>query len=497
MEPAPVTGRNLTMPDTNILLHDPNAIDFLREGGNVVVLALETIVELDNLKRKPDIGIDAREAIKKIEKLRHSGDPSLIIEYNPKFGNLKIPDHDKPDHKILATFNKVVDNFTAGRYRKEYGNFDKIKFISNDVTLRLLVHELIGVSRPSYIAVEEYRRDKIKVEIKPDVVKRLRVSHSDVASDGRTFSFRAKAKKEIADEILENEGVVCLSNHNPYTKQAEAEYKERFVAIKKGDYFQIVHPKIAASGISSLSNNGNGPNWQQQIALGQLLDPTITCSFLQGGAGTGKTLLAIAAALEQRKNFRQILISRPMVSLEDEDKMGFLPGGINNKMSPWMVPIIQNLELIELVNHLNKSAVVSAEPNGGKNGKKKRSNRANNGNNEEDNKPPEDIFVRNKIINVPLDYIRGATWLDRFVIIDEAQNLTTHQVKTIITRVGQNSKIVFTGDLGQIDRKKIPDFRSSGLAYASQKMKGNPMISVVNFSETVRSALAAFAEQVL
>lgn len=495
MEPAPATGRNLIMPDTNILLHDPNAIDFLREGGNVVVLALETIVELDNLKRKPDIGIDAREAIKKIEKLRHNGDSSLIIEYNPKFGSLKIPDHDKPDHKILATFNKVVDNFTAGRYRKEYGNFDKIKFISNDVTLRLLVHELIGVSRQTYVTVEEYRRDKIKVEIKPDVVKRLRVSYSDVTADGKSFSFRSQAKKKMASEIMENEGVVCLSNYNPYTKQPEAEYKERFVALKKDDHFQIIHPKIAASGISSLSNNGNGPNWQQQIALGQLLDPTITCSFLQGGAGTGKTLLAIAAALEQKKDFRQILISRPMVSLEDEDKMGFLPGGINNKMSPWMVPIIQNLELIELVNHLNKqSAAISTESNGGKNGKKKRNNKANI---DEENKPPEDIFVRNKIINVPLDYIRGATWLDRFVIIDEAQNLTTHQVKTIITRVGQNSKIVFTGDLGQIDRKKIPDFRSSGLAYASQKMKGNPMISVVNFSETVRSALAAFAEQVL
>lgn len=491
-------SRNLIMPDTNILIQDPNAIDFLRSGGNVVVLAGETILELDKLKGRPDIGFDAREAIKKIEALRKQQDKSLIIEFNQKFGRLNISDHNKPDHVILATFNKVLDNVNAGRYRQDYGSFGKVKFISNDATLRLLIHHLLGKNEK--VVVEDYHRDKIRVEIKPDVLRELKVSFSDVDSTGEYFTFTSKTKIKEATDIVENEGVVCLSNYNPETGQSESDYKRRFVAIKKGDRFKIIDPSISASGITSLSNNGNGPNWQQQIALAQLLDKSISCCFLQGGAGTGKTLLAIAAALKMKGNFRQILISRPMVSLEDEDKMGYLPGGINNKMSPWMLPIIQNLQLIETLKRSTAPEVEEEIPPSSKRAKKKRGNNGGTPPKSEPNSDPDligDIFSRNKMINVPLDYIRGATWIGCIVIIDEAQNLTAHQMKTIITRVGQYSKIIFTGDLGQIDRKKIPDFRSSGMAYAAQQMKGSPMVSVVNFSETVRSALAALAEKVL
>jgi len=481
---------NLIMPDTNVLIHDPHAIDFLREGGNVVKIASQVIFELDNLKNKPDIGFDARLALKKIEELRRRGDKSLVIEHNVKFGKYLV-DHEKGDNRILAAFNFVVSNFPKGSYK----DFSKLKFISNDLTLRLLAMDLFR-DNPK-VVVEEYQHDRIKVEIKSETPLRLKVPFSKVSSDGLYFSFSKSTNRKKFNGLKENEGVICSSDYDPYTKLQKEEYKDRFAALYQGGRFRIINPQISASGIKSLTNNGNGPNWQQQIALAQLLDPNISCCFLSGGAGTGKTILAIAASLEQASKFRQTLITRPMVHLGDEDNMGFLPGDISNKMSPWMIPIEQNLRVIlSGSQHFKDETPPLVVPENGKTGKKKRS-KAEKVVETAKTGTQVDIFALNNIMILPLDFIRGITLLNSFIVIDEAQNLTPHQVKTIITRVGLRSKIVFTGDLGQIDSKKIPDFRSSGLAYASYKLNGNPMVSVVNFSETVRSPLAALAEKAL
>jgi PhoH-like ATPase len=215
-----------------------------------------------------------------------------------------------------------------------------------------------------------------------------------------------------------------------------------------------------------LNGKDNRKNWSQYVALAQMLDPEISLVFLQGGAGTGKTLIALAGALEQRKKYTNIVIARPMVHLDDRDEIGYLPGGLEEKMAPWIQPISQSFSFSRSVRPENGDLISRLQEN-------------------------------KKIIIKPLDYIRGETYHKSFMVIDEAQNLTPHQVKTIITRAGSNTKMVFTGDLGQIDRSRRLDRKTSGLAYAMSKMANQKMVGIVNFKDTVRSPLASLAEELL
>ena len=200
--------------------------------------------------------------------------------------------------------------------------------------------------------------------------------------------------------------------------------------------------------------------------MAQLMDPDIKLVFLQGSTGSGKTLLALASALEQRRDYRQILITRPMVHLEDEDRIGFLPGPLQEKMSPWLRPIWRAL------NQLTE-------------------------NNQESKKLIEKLRESGKIDIEPLDFIRGMTFVKDFLIVDEAQNLTPHQVKTIITRSGMFSKLVFTGDTRQIDCRRRLDEKSNGLTYASNRLNNSPLVANSHFKYTVRSELADLAEKLL
>jgi PhoH-like ATPase len=155
-----------------------------------------------------------------------------------------------------------------------------------------------------------------------------------------------------------------------------------------------------------------------------------------------------------------------MIPLEDEDRMGFLPGDVDEKMGPWLQPIWQSLSFLKEQSNENKKLI-------------------------------EEMIELRKLYFAPLDYIRGTSFYKDLVIVDDAQNLTPHQVKTIITRAGNQAKIVFTGDLGQIDRKKRLDRRSSGLAYATDKLNDQSLVAVTRFKETVRSPLASLAEEYL
>jgi len=234
---------------------------------------------------------------------------------------------------------------------------------------------------------------------------------------------------------------------------------------------KIIPKNIQASGIRPYSGPGiphddQKFNWPQNIALYQLANQDVSLVFLEGGAGTGKTLLALASALEQKKEFRQILVSRPMVHLEDTDNMGYLPGDINEKMSPWLKPIWQNLTFLKEISDGNQQKI--------------------------------DKLLHDKKIEIePLDYIRGTTFFKCLLIIDEAQNLTPHQVKTIITRAGMHTKIIFTGDLDQIDRKRRLDRLSSGLAYATGRLANQKLVASVKFQTSVRSDLAKIGVELL
>ncbi len=208
-------------------------------------------------------------------------------------------------------------------------------------------------------------------------------------------------------------------------------------------------------------------NAEQTFALNLLMNPEIQLVTLSGKAGTGKTLLALAAALEKRKNYRQIYLARPIVPLSNKD-IGFLPGDIKSKLEPYMQPLFDNLGVIK--NQFNKS--------------------------DSKHKRIEDLLDEEKLVITPLSYIRGRSLVKVYFIVDEAQNLTPHEIKTIITRAGEGTKMVFAGDIFQIDHPYL-DSQSNGLGYLIEKMQGQKIYAHINLEKGERSRLAELASDLL
>jgi PhoH-like ATPase len=208
-------------------------------------------------------------------------------------------------------------------------------------------------------------------------------------------------------------------------------------------------------------------NAEQTFSLEALLNPDISLVSLTGKAGTGKTLLALAAALQQRKDFVQILLARPIVPLSNKD-LGFLPGDEKAKIGPYMQPLFDNLNVIK--NQFGRQSKDFAKI--------------------------EELITDEKLVITPLAYIRGRSLSKVYFIIDEAQNLTPHEVKTIITRAGEGTKMVFTGDINQIDSPYL-DKKSNGLSYLTDKMRGQQIFAHVNLLKGERSFLADLASDIL
>ena len=208
-------------------------------------------------------------------------------------------------------------------------------------------------------------------------------------------------------------------------------------------------------------------NAEQVFALHALLNPEIKLVSLMGVAGTGKTLLALAGALEQRRNFKQIYLARPIVPLSNKD-IGYLPGDIKSKLNPYMEPLWDNLKFIQ--NHFGES--------------------------EREYKVISESIEKEKLLITPLAYIRGRSISNVYFIVDEAQNLTPHEIKTIITRAGENTKIIFTGDIYQIDTPYL-DSQSNGLSYLIDKIKNHHIYAHIRLEKGERSELANLANELL
>ncbi|MDA3779648.1 MAG: PhoH family protein, partial [Bacteroidales bacterium] len=208
-------------------------------------------------------------------------------------------------------------------------------------------------------------------------------------------------------------------------------------------------------------------NAEQTFSIHALMNPDIQLVALTGKAGTGKTLLALAAALEQKNNFNQILLARPIVPLANRD-LGFLPGDVQEKISPYMQPLFDNLSVIknQYKSHTNEYKSI------------------------------DEMLDNEKLILSPLAYIRGRSLSNSFFIVDEAQNLTPHEIKTIITRAGEGTKIIFTGDVNQIDSPYL-DIKSNGLSYLTDKLKGQDIFAHINLVKGERSYLAELASDLL
>lgn len=473
--------------DTSALVHDPYCLEHLIDNKILACIPWIVLEELDGLKRRTDVGFDAREAIRNIESLRLNRSPYIKILKDMDWTGIEFLEHRINDHKIIASANAVKKQF------------ENVELISKDSMMRIKVREL-------GFKAEDYYKDQAATDTEQDI-PRIEIKHGDI--DKKNFSFPYNAQKHGNIEI--NQGVVCVSDWKGNFKRPDemCNLNEQFVAVRIDNYFRIVPNNIQAFGIHPYGepddvrqddNEYNGSNhetntnykqqppkqinqshshanqhhnqmnqpqnWPQTLALFQLTRPDLSLIFLEGGAGTGKTLFALAAALEKRRDYRQILISRPMVHLEDIDNMGFLPGNIKEKMDPWLRPIWQNLSVLKELNSENVQLI-------------------------------DKLILEKKIDIEPLDYIRGTTFWKSLLIIDEAQNLTPHQMKTIITRAGIGTKIIFTGDLDQIDRKRRLDKLSSGLAYAISRLSGQKLVASIKFQTSVRSELAKLGVEML
>ena len=433
--------------DTNVILHDASCIHRFQE--NDIAIPMTVLEELDHFKRgTEDIHFQAREFLRMLNDLTDDILNDDGVDLGPGKGRLRVvvgkerhPDmddvfkEDTPDHRILTTAYWLKLDHIGQR---------PVILVSKDTNLRLK-------SRSLGIPAEDYESDKVANLDQLYSGKRIVEGVPSSAIDAlyeqehfRDFKSHLPDLAPVANEnfVLRNGSKSALATYLP----ADAS----LVRVEKRSAYGIM-PR----------------NAEQSFALRALLDDNIQLVTLVGKAGTGKTLLALAAALERRKNYRQIYLSRPVVPLSNRD-IGYLPGDIKSKLDPYMQPLFDNLSVIRNQYSSDDQA----------------------------NRKIQELLDADKLVITPLAYIRGRSLQKVYFIVDEAQNLTPHEVKTIITRAGEGTKIVFTGDVNQIDHPYL-DRLSNGLSYLVARMHGQPIYSHISLEKGERSHLAELASNLL
>lgn len=432
--------------DTSVILYDPTVLDHFEEHD--VVVPITVLEELDQFKKGSNvINLHAREFMRQLDRLSKDSDLRGWIPLNGAGrGRFRVITEEaagivdasdslvsrKNDHKILAA---------ALRLAQSEGSREVI-LVSKDINLRVKARALS-------LAAQDYESVRIR-----DVDHLYRgTADLDVDQD------------ELIDRLYEH-GSVPVAEMLPTpppchhyfilrgpSKSALACYNPSQGALERVQ-------KATAYGITPR-------NAEQTFALHAVLNPEVPLVSISGSAGTGKTLLALAGALEQRRRYRQIYLARPIVPLSNKD-IGFLPGDVKSKVSPFMQPLWDNLNVIK--NQFGET--------------------------QREYRKIDDMIANQKLHIVPLAYIRGRSFSNVIFIVDEGQNLTPHEVKTIITRAGEGTKVVFTGDVFQIDTPYL-DAHSNGLAYLIDRLRDNPLYAHVNLEKGERSALANLASELL
>lgn len=431
--------------DTSVILYNHHAIHSFQD--NDIAIPITVLEELDNFKKGNDTkNFEAREFIRIMDKLSednslkqwipldfpNSGKIRVIMNENSRVDASRIFGEHKPDHRILNVALTL----------KEENPDRKVILVTKDINLRIKAKALD-------ILAEDYLTGK---------VKNVDSLYSGITliegMDSRDIEMLYKngicepAAMGITDPIpnhyfiLKNLHASVLAYYNPRTLMMER--------LEKHPVSKII-PR----------------NAEQVFALHAVTNPNIRLVTLQGVAGTGKTLLALAGALEQRRSYKQIYLSRPIVPLSNKD-IGFLPGDPKSKIDPFMAPLYDNLKYIQ--NQFGEK--------------------------DREFKNLAEAIENEKLVINPLTYIRGRSISNVYFIVDEAQNLTPHEVKTIITRAGENTKIVFTGDIFQIDTPYL-DSQSNGLSYLIDKIKHHPLFAHVKLVKGERSELANLANEML
>lgn len=443
---AEASSQKIFVLDTSVILYDHDAVNNFQEHD--VAIPILVLEELDHFKSGNDTrNFEARNFLRLIDQVTKQhlinkwfslkkigqGKFKVVLDENPKKTNaVKLFGDSKNDNRIL----------NAALVLKEENPKRKVILVSKDICLRLKAKSLD-------LYAEDYETGKIK--------------NADDLYTGKTEipDFPVAAINELKAKGSLNAVDLALpftdSNHFyilKHKKKAAIAFYDKsdrtLRLVNQAPAFHI-HPK----------------NAEQAFAIDALLNPAIKLVTIQGNAGTGKTLLALASALEQRKNFRQIYVTRPIVPLSNKD-IGYLPGDVKAKIDPYMAPIWDNLRFIREQFSNDEKMLAKID----------------------------ELIKTEKIQVSPLAFIRGRTITKIFFVIDEAQNLTPHEVKTIISRAGEHTKIVFTGDIYQIDTPYL-DSESNGLSYLIENAKQSPLYAHITLQKGERSELANLAVELL
>jgi|TARA_R110000851_G_scaffold24382_16_gene70399 PhoH-like ATPase len=444
-----MTKKNYVL-DTSVCLTDANAI--FKFGNHDIFIPLKVLEEVDNHKKRQDsVGANARQFIRFLDEFRSRGSLEKGVRIEKGKGILKVvsysilkdvifpPDLDirLPDHTIIATAKAIQAN----------AENENTIVVSRDINMRVIC-DSIGILAEEYISEnavtssEELYNGFVVETFDDEVIDRYYAGEDIMISED-----------EVSSSWYPNQYVLMVSNANE-KKSALARFVNYYTPLKNVIHKNIVDWKIDAR------------NKEQAFAIDLLMDPDIKIVSLVGRAGSGKTLLAIAAGLQQtiglhpeNNHYTRLIVSRPIQPLGKD--IGFLPGTMEEKMLPWLMPIQDNLKFLM-----------------------------------GDRTSLEMYMEKGKIEIEALTYIRGRSISNAFIVIDEAQNLTKHEIKTIITRIGEGTKIVLTGDIEQIDSIYVNE-TSNGLAHAVEKFKEFPIAGHMTFKKGERSELATIASKVL
>ena len=430
--------------DTNVFLSDFNAVYAF--GDNDIVVPLKVLEEIDKHKKRQDgVGANARQVIRIFDGLREKGQLDKGVKIGGRKGTLTVKDFvvntlpvemsiNDPDNQILATVKSVT--------HEEGDEGREVYLVSQDINMRVKA-DALGIQ------AQDYTTNKI-VEMKEEIYTGFTSHLVDDHLIDRFYEGEKLFLEEKDIKLHPNQYVMLVSNANE-KKTALCKFRNYNFALTKVRDFK--------EGIWDV----RAKNKEQQFAFDLLMDDNVKIVSLVGLAGCGKTLIALAAALEQTlaaTTYKKIIVSRPVQPMGRD--IGFLPGTLEEKMAPWVAPIQDNLEFLmgddkEHLQMLQEKGTIEVEA---------------------------------------LTFIRGRSIANAFIIIDEAQNLTMHELKTIITRVGEGTKIVLTGDVEQIDSSFL-DATNNGLTYAVEKFKPYELTGHITLQKGERSAVATLAASVL
>jgi PhoH-like ATPase len=451
--PTKTKEKKVFVLDTNVVLHDPECIMKFQEHD--LVIPITVIEELDKFKKGgEELNLHSRMFLRSFDKL--TMDPKVFnggSSLGQGRGTIQVKlcsninkqvrttlAEDTKDHRILSIVCDLVD----AEQKKTASQKRKVILVSKDANLRIKARSL-------KMDAQDYENDKVAIMDELYTGSRgIEIVSKDIIDTMYSENSIPVEQLQLKDAFYPNMYFILKTKN------------EKSSAIVRLDVNKKNIIRVEKNTISGITPR----NSEQTFSMNALFDPEINLVTLSGKAGTGKTLLALAAAIQQANNkiYDKVLLARPIVELSNKT-LGFLPGDAKEKVSPYMLPLFDNLAVIKNSNNRTKESI-------------------------------EEMERDDRIQIIPLAFVRGRSLNKCFWIIDEAQNLTPHEVKTIITRAGEGTKIVFTGDPQQIDHPYL-DSRSNGLSYIIERWKGQSMFAHITLIKGERSYLAELASQIM